>query len=243
MDNRIWRNSEGSMELRLGRWQDVLVDVRSAAAMITDPPYTPRVHEGYRKGKPRSVPGVSEIPYPVFTEEEASELIDYGLKIIDKWLVVFNDHIGYQWLSTRAVQGGWYSFAPVIWIRKNSKPRYAGDGPSSDCDYIMVARPRKTMRPGSLPGHYISKFVNTGSDEYLGLTGQKPLDVMRAIIRNYTTRGDRILDPYAGTGTTLLAAAMEGRRGIGAECNKSIYLKAIGRLSGGYNLNLFSESP
>lgn len=46
---------------------------------------------------------------------------------------------------------------------------------------------------------------------------QKPIDLMRYLIRTYTNPGDIILDPCCGSGTTLLAARMEGRGFIGIE--------------------------
>jgi len=46
---------------------------------------------------------------------------------------------------------------------------------------------------------------------------QKPLALMRYLIRTYTNEGDTVLDFTCGSGTTLLAAAIEGRKAIGVE--------------------------
>lgn len=46
---------------------------------------------------------------------------------------------------------------------------------------------------------------------------QKPVDLMRWIVRMTTRPGDLILDPYLGSGTTLEAAKIEGRNGVGIE--------------------------
>jgi site-specific DNA-methyltransferase (adenine-specific) len=46
---------------------------------------------------------------------------------------------------------------------------------------------------------------------------QKPLSLMRYLIRTYTNEGDTVLDFTCGSGTTLLAAAIEGRKAIGIE--------------------------
>jgi len=48
-------------------------------------------------------------------------------------------------------------------------------------------------------------------------TTQKPLGLMRWLIERHSQPGDLILDPYAGSGTTLRAAKDLGRRAIGVE--------------------------
>jgi DNA modification methylase len=46
---------------------------------------------------------------------------------------------------------------------------------------------------------------------------EKPVDLMRTYIRNSTTEGDIVLDPFMGSGTTGVAALREGCRFIGIE--------------------------
>lgn len=51
------------------------------------------------------------------------------------------------------------------------------------------------------------------------LFAAKPIDLVRYLILLLTNPGDRILDPYAGSGTTLLAAYAVGRRSVGFEAS------------------------
>ena len=53
--------------------------------------------------------------------------------------------------------------------------------------------------------------------ESTGHPAQKPLDFMMDIITWCSNEGDVVIDPYAGSGTTLLAAKRLGRRAIGIE--------------------------
>jgi hypothetical protein len=47
----------------------------------------------------------------------------------------------------------------------------------------------------------------------------KPIDLMRYLCRMVTPPGGVVLDPFAGSGSTLLAARREGFRAIGIELN------------------------
>lgn len=52
---------------------------------------------------------------------------------------------------------------------------------------------------------------------------QKPLALMRYLIRTYTNPGETVLDPCMGSGTTGLACVMEGRKFIGIELDADAY--------------------
>jgi hypothetical protein len=41
---------------------------------------------------------------------------------------------------------------------------------------------------------------------------QKPVDLLQWCVRSYSNPGDLVVDPYAGSGSTGMAAALEGRR-------------------------------
>lgn len=104
--------------------------------------------------------------------------------------------------------------------------RLSGDGPASWTCYLMVARPRtvagKTWR--SLPGAYV---VRQDRDARIG---GKPLSLMRAAVRDYSDPSDLVCDPFAGYGTTGIAAAQMGRRFVGAECDPAAHAEAVARM-------------
>ncbi len=60
---------------------------------------------------------------------------------------------------------------------------------------------------------------------------QKPVDLMRYLIRTYTNESDLILDPFMGSGTTCLAAKLEKRRYIGIDKKKKYLRIATDRLT------------
>jgi site-specific DNA-methyltransferase (adenine-specific) len=59
---------------------------------------------------------------------------------------------------------------------------------------------------------------------------EKPVGLMRHLIEVTTKPGDLILDPFAGSGTTLVAAIQSGRQYIGVEISPEHYLTAQRRI-------------
>jgi site-specific DNA-methyltransferase (adenine-specific) len=58
---------------------------------------------------------------------------------------------------------------------------------------------------------------------------QKPIDLLRRVVLSSTNKGDVILDPFAGSSTTGLAAAMNGRKFIGIDMDKKFLDLSIKR--------------
>jgi DNA modification methylase len=93
-------------------------------------------------------------------------------------------------------------------------------------------------------GRWPANFIHDGSREATGILGEesrffycpktsqsergkgnnhptvKPIDLMRYLCRMVTPPGGVVLDPFAGSGSTLLAARREGFRAIGIELSE-----------------------
>lgn len=59
---------------------------------------------------------------------------------------------------------------------------------------------------------------------------QKGIQLLERIIRLFTDPGDVVIDPTAGSGVSLLAAANAGRRSYGFEIKKDFFQKATTKL-------------
>ena len=55
---------------------------------------------------------------------------------------------------------------------------------------------------------------------------QKPVDLLSMLIGQYTQPGELVLDPFAGSGSTLKAAQLTGRRAIGIEMDEEYCRRA-----------------
>ena len=74
------------------------------------------------------------------------------------------------------------------------------------------------------------------SDLWEGLTGLRqgldkaarsrsaafPMELPARLVAMYSLQGDTVLDPFVGTGTTLSAAVMQGRHGVGVDLDGSL---------------------
>ena len=58
-------------------------------------------------------------------------------------------------------------------------------------------------------------IVNKGGDPRTGHQTQKPLALMELLVRLFSDPGELILNPFAGSGTTGVAAIRLGRRFLG----------------------------
>jgi site-specific DNA-methyltransferase (adenine-specific) len=68
---------------------------------------------------------------------------------------------------------------------------------------------------------------------------QKPVPLLERLIEIFTDKGDVVIDPCAGSGTTLLAAMQTMRRAYGFEIKKDFYKDATEKVLKVYQPKLF----
>lgn len=70
---------------------------------------------------------------------------------------------------------------------------------------------------------------------------QKPVPLLEQLITIFTDKDDVVIDPCAGSGSTLLACANTGRRGYGFEIKKNFFKAANEKVLANYQPKLFCE--
>ena len=129
-------------------------------------------------------------------------------------------------------------YESMLWMTK-------GDGYLIDLDAVRVPskypgkRHFKGPRRGQLSGNPLGKnpsdvwdIVNVKANhpEKTSHPCQFPLSLAERAILAFSARGETVLDPYAGSGTTLVAALRRGRKGMGSELEPTYCAIAEGRL-------------
>ena len=70
---------------------------------------------------------------------------------------------------------------------------------------------------------------------------QKPVPLLEQLISIFTDKNDVVIDPCAGSGTTLLAAANMGRKAYGFEIKKNFFKQANEKVLVNYQPKLFCD--
>lgn len=230
-----------AIDLRCGRWQTALADISAVDALICDPPYSARTHSKQKHGRRSQVASDGDyvsargLGYRPLRPGDVYELVQHWGPRTAGWFVAFTDSELYPVWRDALREQGRTVFAPLPCVQIGMNVRLAGDGPSSWTTWLIVARPRALSRWGTLPGAYIGNPFDAGENSSSGfrrgtVVGSKPLWLMRAIVADYSAPGDLICDPFAGGGTTLLAALTSHRRALGAELDPHTHAMACERI-------------
>ena len=73
-------------------------------------------------------------------------------------------------------------------------------------------------------------FLNPKAKERTGYPTQKPILLLERVIEIASDAGDLVLDPFCGSGTTLVAAKLLGRSSIGLDSSEEAVILARKRL-------------
>jgi DNA modification methylase len=164
--------------------------------------------------------------------------------------VVFPLHASIQ---ERCRRIGFDNLAPIIWYkianaqfevengsRFLGKPYEPNAIVKNDVEYILFQRKPGGYRQPSLAARVLSVIPEDCHREWFQqiwtITGAStrqhpapyPLELAERLVRMFSFVGDTVMDPFAGTGTTNLAASRWGRNSVGVEVEPS-YLQIARR--------------
>lgn len=203
---------------------------KSVAHVITDPPYSEKVHKAARRGAMVEEPGKGEAAFFRNTdlgfahlEPDLRLLIAKEIgRISSRWSLVFCDVEGSTaWAADLQANGTNY-VRTGAWIKQGCTPQFTGDRPATGFEAVVVGHRAKAGRyrwngGGSHAVWTHPIVLDRGGVANRVHTTQKPLPLMLELVELFTDPDELVLDPFAGSGTTGVACLRLGRRFIGIE--------------------------
>lgn len=147
-------------------------------------------------------------------------------------LWIFTDYEHFDFLRSLSSQTGFVPFrTPLIWQKSLSegiRPSGWGRGVARSYDTLFLARKGQRGLLEPITDVLFSKRVSRSERQF---AAEKPVEFMSELIRASSLPGERILDPCAGSGSTLVAARQLKRSATGLEIDPIAYQIALARIS------------
>jgi site-specific DNA-methyltransferase (adenine-specific) len=135
-------------------------------------------------------------------------------------------------LSDFRTAAGWTPRGTIVWDKMNPAPS-PRPGYVSAVEYVVwLQKPgmAATWNASGYTPNIMRCPICAGSERTQHPT-QKPESLIAELVARHSNPGDLILDPFMGSGTTLVAAKRLGRRAIGIELNQAYCDIAVRRLA------------
>ncbi len=169
-------------------------------------------------------------------------------------------------IVVRARRIGFDNLSPIFWYKISNASYEVENGSAflgkpyepnaivkNDVEFILMLRKAGGYRQPTEEQRNASRLSKEEHQAWFqqvwnGLTGEStkhhpapyPEELAYRLVRMFSFVGDTVLDPFMGTGTTLLAASRTGRNGIGVEIEPKYVKMAEARLEKGIS-SLFGD--
>jgi DNA modification methylase len=217
--------------VRLGDARELLGAVPDASVdlLLTDPPYN---LGGYSTGN------IAMTWRKEFNNDIARWDADFDPAALrDAFLRVLKPTGNLLAFTSYNMLGRWHEvFQFLVWHKTNPPPKLYRAGFLNSCELVVCAwnkghtwnfTTQKEMH------NFIEAPICMGNERSRDPfhPTQKPLRVLRRLVRLASAPGDLVLDPFCGVGSTGVAALQEGRRFLGFEIDPAFAAAAERRLA------------
>lgn len=195
-----------------GDCRDILPHLPKVDLVLTDPPYGINYHSGHYIGRNPHAPIVNDDAYPVWAIEECRKLVSVACLFFCRWdnlRVMPSPASVIAWIKNNWTAGNLEHNYARAW---EAVAVYNGEHHA-----FRNGRPPDVVRCNRVPA--MSLLHPT----------QKPIELCQ-ILMNHHSAGI-VLDPFMGSGTTLVAAKNLGLRAIGIEIEEKYCEIAARRLA------------
>lgn len=238
----------GDCRLIQGDCLEVMPLLGNVDHVFSDPPYEQSLHDAKNslRGRVRADTG-PELKGLNFAgiDEIRSEVVSLCEDLCNGWFVAFCTIEGVsRWADVINPSSMKYKRA-CIWVKLDSTPQLNGQGPAQGAECFVTAwcgQGFAKWNAGGKRGVY--RHNVNAPDRHGGHPTEKPWRLFQELLTDFTNPAQTILDPFMGSGTTLVACAKLGRKGIGIELDPEYFDIACKRVEEAYRQpDLFVEPP
>ena len=226
----------GNQSLILGDSFDILkeMDKESFDLILTDPPYNiARENNFTTMGRAGIDFGEWDKGFDLLT------WIDSAIPLLKKGgsMVIFNDWKNLGGVARYAEGKGLEIKDLIRWEKSNPMPRNIERRYVTDFEmmvWLVKSGGKWTFNKGD--GHkYRRPEIHsslTPKSEKIGKghITQKPISIISELLEIHSNKGDRVLDPFVGSGTLLVSCERMGRFGVGIEKEPDYFEMSQGRM-------------
>jgi site-specific DNA-methyltransferase (adenine-specific) len=162
-------------------------------------------------------------------------------------------------IQVRSRRLGLDNLTPILWFKIGNRTNEAGGGSSgyygkpyqpgaiikNDHEHILMLRKPGGYRSTSMMQKALSMLQRDEMDAWMrpvwsdirgaslrnGHPAPYPVELAERIIRMFSFAGDTVLDPFAGSGSTAIAALRSGRSSISVEVEEAYVMMAAHRIA------------
>jgi len=238
----------GDCRLLLGDCLQIMPRLGPVDHIFCDPPYEASLHTSknslrgrIRTDKGPDLKGLDFAPIDAIR----ADVIWAASGICTGWFAAFCTIEGVaKWADAINISDMKYKRA-CIWVKPDSTPQLNGQGPAQGAECFITTwcgKGHAKWNAGGKRGVYTYN-VNQ-PDRHGGHPTEKPWRLFRELLVDFTAPDQTVLDPFMGSGTTLVACAKAGRRGIGIELDETYFEMACERVKKAYDQpDFFVERP
>ena len=192
--------------------------------ILTDPPYSTQTHDGARTGtwsKKGSTPD-KLLTFDSITPEQFVLFAQHAVRIAKRWVITFCD-----WKYAHLLEDlGLVRLG--VWVKGNPAPQFTGDRPSQGWEAVAILHRdgKKRWNGGGTCATW--RFNRVDAKHH---PTEKPLPLLRHLLRLFSDRGELIFDPFMGSGAHGVAAMQVGRCYYGIERDERFFKVAQKRLA------------